>query len=235
MIEYDKEEKRWVSDNILNREQRERFHDDKMQAQTLKEERKHRESLQRLREAHDLRTQEQITLNQIDQETAIKLKLLDQGLLPEKLDIEFNDLIRRSDIELQTLQAELTLHDEMAQQQHHREIDQVYQTTMMEITQETARLLDEQNKAIAIDQQETQSQLLREAQQHRHTLEREQQAHQHGMERDTLQNELAKDQFTHEEITRLVVRVMAQKLGVTEKDISQDQVNQWVNDFQSER
>ena len=233
MTRYDKEKKRWLSENDLNREQREKFHDQKMNAQTAREERKYRESIKRIRESHDLRQQEKIALNQIDKETAIKLKILDQGLLPERLDLEFNDLIRRSDIELQTLQAELKLQDEIDQRQHARNIDQVYQTTMMEITQETARLLDEQNKAIAINQQETQSQLIRERQQHQQTLEREQQEHQQAMERDTLQNELAKDKFTHEEITRLAIRVLARKMGVSEEDVSPDQVNEWVNDFKN--
>jgi hypothetical protein len=233
MTRYDKERKRWLSDNDLNREQRERHHNEKMNAQTLREERKYHESIKRIREAHDLRQQEKIALNQIDKETAIKLKILDQGLLPERLDLEFNDLIRRSDIELQTLQAELKLQDEITQRQHHRDLDQVYQTTLMEITQETARLLDEQNKAIAINQQETKSQLMREAQQHQQTLEREQQEHQQGMQRDTLQNELAKDKFTHEEITCLAVRLMARNLGISEEEVSQDQVTEWVHDFQN--
>lgn len=233
MSEYDKVRKRWLSDNDLNREQREKFHQEKLNAQIAREERKYREATKRLRETHDLRQKEKIALHQIDKETAIKLKVLDHGLLPEQLDLEFNDLIRRSDIELQTLQAELKLQDEIDQRQHKRDLDKVYQTIMMEITQETARLLDEQNKAIAINQQETKSQLMREAQQHQHTLEKEQQEHQQAMQRDKLQNELAKDKFTHEEITRLAVRVLARKMGIHEEDISEDQVNEWVSDFQT--
>ena len=102
---------------------------------------------------------------------------------------------------------------------------------MMEITQETARLLDEQNKAVAINQQETKSTLILERQQHQQTLEQETQQHRQGMQRDILQSGLKKEEFTHEELTRLAVRVLAKKWGVSETEISADQVAEWVEDF----
>jgi len=222
----------WVDDKELDRRQRQNLQNQRLDAQALREQRKHAESIERLRNAHDLKKQEQIALTELDRETAIALKLLDQGLLPERLDLEFNDLVRRSDIELQTLQAELNLQDEIDQRKHARNLDTVYQTTLMEITQETARLLDEQNKAIAINQQETKSTLILERQQHQQTLEQEAQQHRQGMRRDILQSQLKKEEFTHEELTRLAVRILAKKWGLNESEISADQVAEWVADFE---
>ena len=222
----------WVDDKELDRRQRQNLQNQRLDAQALREQRKHAESIERLRNAHDLKKQEQIALTELDRETAIALKLLDQGLLPERLDLEFNDLVRRSDIELQTLQAELNLQDEIDQRKHARNLDTVYQTTLMEITQETARLLDEQNKAIAINQQETTSTLILERQQHQQTLEQEAQQHRQGMRRDILQSQLKKEEFTHEELTRLAVRILAKKWGLNESEISADQVAEWVADFE---
>ena len=226
------EDGNFISDKEKDRRQKTELQNQRLDAQVLREQRKHTESIERIRQTHDLKNREHIALSELDRETAIALKLLDQGLLPERLDIEFNDLVRRADIELQTLQAELNLQDELEQQQHARQIDDVYQSTMMEITKETARLLDEQNKAVAINQQETRSQLMLDSQQHQQTLEREAQEHQHGMQRDVLQSGLKKEEFTHEEFTRLVVRMLAKKWGLDEAEISADQVAEWMGDFE---
>jgi hypothetical protein len=222
----------WKSDKTLDREQKSALQNQRLDAQVLREQRKHTESIEKIRQAHDRKSREVVALSTLDRETAVTLKLLDQGLLPERLDLEFNDVVRRADIELQTLQAELTLQDELEQQQHARSVDYVYQSTMMEITKETARLLDEQNKAVAINQQETRSKLMLEAQQHQQTLARESQEHQHGMQRDVVQSELKKEEFTHEETIRLVVRMLARKWGLSEADISPDQVAEWMGDFE---
>ena len=221
----------WISDKDLDRQQRQNLQDQRLDAQALREQRKHAESIEKLRQTHDLKNQEHTALTELDRETAIALKLLDQGLLPERLDIEFNDLVRKSDIALQTLQAELNLQNELEQQQHARSVDTVYQSTMMEITQETARLLDEQNKAVAINQQETKSTLILERQQHQQNLEQETQQHRQGMQRDILQSGLKKEEFTHEELTRLAVRVLAKKWGVSETEISDDQIMEFLGDF----
>ena len=222
----------WKSDKDLDREQRTELQNQRLDAQALREQRKHGESIEKIRQAHDLKSQEQTALSELDRETAIALKLLDHGLLPERLDLEFNDLVRRSYIELQTLQTELNLQNELEQQQHARKIDHVYQSTLMEITQETARLLDEQNKAVAINQQETKSKMILERQQHQQTLEQEAQQHRQGMQRDILQSGLKKEEFTHEELTRLAVRMLAKKWGLDESEISADQVAEWVGDFE---
>jgi len=222
---------RWLSDKEKDRRQRKELQSQRLDAQALREQRKHTESVEKIRQANDLRSQEKTALSELDRETAIALKLLDQGLLPERLDLEFNDLVRKSDIELQTLQAELNLQDEIDQRKHARNLDTIYQSTMMEITQETARLLDEQNKAVIINQQETKSKLILKTQQHQQTLEQEIQQHTQGMHRDILQSGLKKEEFTHEELTRLAVRVLAKKWGLDESEISADQVAEWVDDF----
>jgi len=222
----------WVDDKEKDRRQRADLQNQRLDAQALREQRKHAESVEKIRQAHNLRSQEKTALSELDRETAIALKLLEQGLLPERLDIEFNDFVRKSDIELQTLQAELNLQNELEQQQHARSVDFVYQSSLMEIIQETARLLDEQNKAVAINQQETRSKLSLERQQHQQTLEQETQQHRHGMQRDVLQSGLKKEEFTHEELTRLAVRMLARKWGLDESEISADQVAEWIGDFE---
>jgi len=222
----------FITDKDKDRSQGQALQDQRLDAQVLREQRKHADGLEKIRQAHDLKTQEKTALTELERETAITLTLLEQGLLPEKLDLEFNDMVRRADIELQTLQAELNMRDEIDQREQARKLDSIYQSTMMEITKETARLLDEQNKSVAINQQETKSTLILEAQQHRQNLEQEEQLHAHGMKRDVLQSGLKKDEFTHEEFTQLAVRIIARERGLDVSEVSPDIVAEWVEGFE---
>lgn len=222
----------WWSNKDLDRLQKEYlFQADKALKKELAET-QHEHKLEQLRHKHQLDQANKTELSKIERETTITLKLLDAKLDPQKRNLDYQDLIRQSDIALQTLDAELQLKDRIAQRDYKRKLDEVYQTMMMEITKETARLLDEQNKTIAINQQETQSKLLLEKQQHQQAIEKASQEHQHHMERDTLLSQLKQEELTHEALTRLVVRIIAQQLGLAESDISKEQVTEWINDFE---
>lgn len=225
----------WWSDKDLDRLQREYLSQaDKALKKELAET-QHEHNLEQLRHKHQLDLASKTELSKVERETTITLKLLDAKLDPQKRNLDYQDLIRQSDIALQTLDAELQLKDRIAQRDYKRKLDEVYQTMMMEITKETARLLDEQNKAIAINQQETQSKLLLERQHHQQAMEKASQEHQHHMERDTLLSQLKQEELTHEALTRLVIRIIAQQLGLAESDISKEQVTEWINDFEDKQ
>lgn len=221
----------WTSESDKKRIFQDKLHKEKLEAQALREKEKHRQALERLDYAQNQKDQGLAQQALLEKETAISLRLLEHGLKPEDLDLEYHDLIRRSDIQLQTMQAELNMKDEIAHREHRRKLDEIYQTAMIEITQESARILDEQNKAIAINQQETVSKLTLERNQHQQTLEKDHLDHQYQMERDNLLSDLKQTEFTHEEIMRIIARLLAKKLGLNENEISEEDLARWAEEF----
>lgn len=165
-------------------------------------EKRHQDGLDRIKRAHQLRQEAQM----IKEQKELDKVQLQHNLTPEMMEWNYENAIKMADLELQSLDAELSIRNKHAHVEYERRINEAVELTIAEIVSWFA-------EHIFMSRQETE----RREGEHRNAVEMRILEQRHEAEMAKLKSELENEGVRQQEMARrILIPMVARELGIFE-------------------